>query len=47
MAKKKSTQFFTWLNNAVFWKNMALTKTTYDEKRVILCYSHKKSKKRG
>lgn len=43
--KKKDERFFSWLNNAVFYKNLAIMKRSYDDKRATLCNSHKKAKK--
>lgn len=33
--KKKDTKFFSWLNNAIFWKNYNIMKTDNDTKRII------------
>lgn len=39
--KKRSTQFFNWLNGVIFFKNGYITKRSYDDKRIASCIEHK------
>ena len=39
--KKRSTQFYNWLNAVIFFKNGYITKQTYDDKRITACNEHK------
>lgn len=45
VGKKRPERFYRWLSTAIFHKNLALMKLSYDDKRITECVSHKLKRK--